>query len=112
MKRIIPLACAILLLATCGITVQASDTDYVLDNDGIRLATPKTYLVQDVITYLGEEGGNLYEPSDIFIDKEDNITAYVVGDEMTPVTFHLGTLTDDERRILLAGCLINFYKES
>lgn len=73
LKRIIPLACAILLLATCGITVQASDTDYVLDNDGIRLATPKTYLVQDVITYLGEEGGNLYEPSDIFIDKEDNI---------------------------------------
>ena len=73
MKRIIPLACAILLLATCGITVQASDTDYVLDNDGIRLATPKTYLVQEVITYLGEEGGNLYEPSDIFIDKEDNI---------------------------------------
>lgn len=73
MKRIIPLACAIILLATCGITVQASDTDYILDNDGIRLATPKTYLVQDVITYLGEEGGNLYEPSDIFIDKEDNI---------------------------------------
>ena len=73
MKRIIPLACAILLLATCGITVQASDTDYVLDNDRVRLATPKTYLAQNVITYLGEEGGNLYEPSDIFIDKEDNI---------------------------------------
>lgn len=73
MKRIIPLACAIMLFVTCGITVQASDTDYVLDNDGIRLATPKTYLVQEVITYLGEEGGNLYEPSDIFIDKEDNI---------------------------------------
>lgn len=73
LKRIFSVACTIILIATCGITVQASDTDYVLDTDGNRLATPKTYLVQDVITYLGEEGGNLYEPNDIFIDKEDNI---------------------------------------
>ena len=61
-----------------------------------------------------KNGDYLYIPGirKAIIDKEDNITAYVVGDEMTPVTFHLGTLTDDERRILLAGCLINFYKES
>lgn len=53
--------------------VLASDTDYVLDSDGEKLAIPKAYLVEDVITYLGEDGGNLYEPSDIFIDKNDNI---------------------------------------
>ena len=73
MKRIIPIACMMMILALCGTTVQASNTDYVLDNDGNRLATPKTYLVREVITYLGEDAGNLYEPSDIFIDKEDNI---------------------------------------
>ena len=63
----------IFLTSICSISVQAAETDYVLDNNGERLATPKTHLVNKVITYLGEEGGSFYEPSDIFIDKEDNI---------------------------------------
>ena len=28
-----------------------------------------------------------------------------------PLTLHLGILTDEERRILLAGCLMNRYQE-
>lgn len=73
MKRIIALALALLMVSCGGIRAQAKETDYVIDNDGGRLAIPKTYLVKDVVTYLGEEGGNLYEPKDIFIDKKDNI---------------------------------------
>ena len=74
MKRIIIMICAMIFLTSvCPISVQAAETDYVLDNNGERLATPKTHLVNKVITYLGEEGGSFYEPSDIFIDKEDNI---------------------------------------
>ena len=73
MKRIAAFALAAVILTVSGMTAHASETDYVIDNDGERLATPKTYLVKGVITYLGEEGGNLYEPKDIFIDKEDNI---------------------------------------
>ena len=73
MKRIMLLVLAVWIVAANCTTVYASETDYVIDNDGERLATPKTYLVKDVITYLGENGGNLYEPKDIFIDKEDYI---------------------------------------
>ena len=73
MKRIMLLVLTVLIVAANCTTVYASETDYVIDNDGERLATPKTYLVKGVITYLGENGGNLYEPKDIFIDKEDYI---------------------------------------
>ena len=45
-------------------------------------------------------------------DKLTDIPAYVVGKEMKPITLKMGELTDDERKIILAGCLINYYKES
>ncbi len=41
----------------------------------------------------------------------DDIKAYVVGDSMKEFTLHLGNLTEDERKIILAGCLINFYRD-
>ena len=40
----------------------------------------------------------------------ETVTAYVASRGMTPVELKLGALTPDERKILLAGCLINFYK--
>lgn len=43
-------------------------------------------------------------------NKEREIPAYVVGDTMKPFTLRLGELTDDERKIILSGCLINFYR--
>ena len=46
------------------------------------------------------------------IDKQAEITAYVVKDELIPFTVRLGDLTDDERKIILSGCLINYYKEN
>lgn len=43
--------------------------------------------------------------------KKDEIMAYIVKDELIPITLRLASLTDDERQIILDGCLINFYKQ-
>lgn len=43
-------------------------------------------------------------------EKWDTITAYVVGDELKAFEMKLGDLTDDERTIILKGCLINYYR--
>ena len=43
-------------------------------------------------------------------EKWDSITAYKVGEELTLFTLTLGELTDDEREIILKGCLINYYR--
>lgn len=45
-------------------------------------------------------------------DKSDIIKAYVVNKDMHELKLTLGALTDDERDIILAGCLINYYKEN
>ncbi|MBQ7708267.1 MAG: hydratase [Lachnospiraceae bacterium] len=45
-------------------------------------------------------------------DKSDVIKAYVVNKDMHELDLTLGALTDDERDIILAGCLINYYKEN
>ncbi|MFG6328893.1 MAG: hydratase [Lachnospiraceae bacterium] len=44
------------------------------------------------------------------INKEDVIKAYVVGQEMKEFDLKLGRLTDDERDIIVKGCLINYYR--
>ncbi len=44
-------------------------------------------------------------------EKADVIKAYVVkGNELKEFELGLGSLTDDEREIILDGCLINYYK--
>ena len=43
-------------------------------------------------------------------EKWDEIKAYAVGDELKEFTLKLGDLTDDEREIILKGCLINYYR--
>ena len=42
-------------------------------------------------------------------DKQSEIKAYVVGEDLKEFTVRLGDLTDDEREIILKGCLINYY---
>ena len=44
--------------------------------------------------------------------KEDTIHAYVVNRGMKEIELHLGNLTDDERDIILKGCLINYNKKN
>lgn len=41
-------------------------------------------------------------------DKATDIKAYVVGDSFKEFTLKMGELTDDEREIILKGCLINY----
>lgn len=42
-------------------------------------------------------------------EKAPEIKGYVVGDELKEFVVRLGDLTDDEREIILKGCLINYY---
>ena len=43
-------------------------------------------------------------------EKWDVVKAYVVGDELKEIELKLGDLTDNEREIILKGCLINYYR--
>ena len=43
--------------------------------------------------------------------KAEKITGYVAGEELKPFTVTLGELTDDEREIILKGCLINYNRK-
>ena len=43
-------------------------------------------------------------------NKKSSIKAYVVNKKMKEFELKLGDLTDDEREIILKGCLINYYK--
>ncbi|MEG0541796.1 MAG: hydratase, partial [Angelakisella sp.] len=71
-----------------------------------------------MLPFLIEDGSSLSLGSYIFIpgirkaieNHSTSIKAYVVGTELTEVSLSLGQLTDDERKILLDGCLINFYR--
>ncbi|RDU25063.1 hydratase [Anaerosacchariphilus polymeriproducens] len=73
-----------------------------------------------MLPFLIEKGELPFKNSDyIFIPgirkavekKESELKAYVVGDTMKEFTLKLGELTDDEREIILRGCLINFNKK-
>ncbi len=44
------------------------------------------------------------------INKEDVVKAYVAGKGMKEFDLKLGRLTDDERDIIVKGCLINYYR--
>ncbi len=43
-------------------------------------------------------------------EKWQEIKAFIVNKDMKEITLRLGDLTDDERKIILSGCLINFYR--
>ena len=45
-------------------------------------------------------------------EKAEVIKAYVVGDGLKEIDLKIGDLTDAERQIILAGCLINYYKST
>lgn len=44
-------------------------------------------------------------------EKWDEISAYVLGDNLSEFKLTLKDLTDDERQIILSGCLMNFYRD-
>ena len=73
-----------------------------------------------MLPFLIDEGDLPFKNGDyIFIpnikraveEKSDSITAYVIGSEIQEFTMSLGQLTDDEREIILKGCLINYNRK-
>ncbi len=44
-------------------------------------------------------------------EKKASIDAYVISDSVKKIELTLSDLTDDERKIILSGCLINFYRD-
>ncbi|MCR5828927.1 MAG: hydratase [Lachnospiraceae bacterium] len=45
-------------------------------------------------------------------EKADVIKGYIVGEDMKEIELTLGDLTDEERQILIDGCLINHYRHN
>ena len=45
-------------------------------------------------------------------DKTEEIKAYIVGETWMEITLKLGSLTEEEREIILDGCLINHHRKA
>jgi aconitate hydratase len=72
-----------------------------------------------MLPFLIEEGELPFANGDyIFIpniaqaikDKASTMKAFVVNKDMKEFELKMDALTDDERQIILDGCLINYYK--
>ena len=72
-----------------------------------------------MLPFITEKSANDFENGDwVFVpgikaaveEKKAEIKAYILG--KGEITLSLGDLTDDERSIILAGCLINYYKKN
>ena len=61
-----------------------------------------------------ENGDYIFIPEiqDAIKNKVSTITAFVVNKDMKEFELKLDELTDDERQIILDGCLINYYREN
>ncbi len=44
-------------------------------------------------------------------DNKPKVQAYIVNKDMKEFTLEIGQLTEDERQIILKGCLINYYRD-
>ena len=66
-----------------------------------------------IVNELPCENGNwLFIPNvkDAVKNKVDVFKGYIIGKEIKEIELTLKELTDDEREIILSGCLINYYK--
>ena len=71
------------------------------------------FLTKDDHTALPFENGDYIFVPEIrkaVEEKQSEIKAYVVRDELKEMSLYLGELTDTEREIILKGCLINYYR--
>ena len=59
-----------------------------------------------------QKGDYVYIPGikKAVMDKTEVIKGYIVGENIREIELRLGELTDEERQILVDGCLINHYK--
>ncbi|WP_167956700.1 hydratase [Anaerosporobacter faecicola] len=71
-----------------------------------------------MIPFIFEEDIPFHKDDFIFIkdikkaiaEKASEVQAYIVRDTLVPVTLKIGEMTDDERDIIMKGCLINYYR--
>lgn len=61
-----------------------------------------------------ENGDYIFIPNvvDAVKNKNSVIKAYVIKDELLEFELKMSDLTDDERKIILSGCLINYYRDN
>ncbi len=61
-----------------------------------------------------EKGDYIFVPNikDAVENKVSDIKAYVIGKDVKELNLELSNLTDDERQIILSGCLINYYRDT
>ena len=67
----------------------------------------------EIPTRLENNGSSILpDVADAIKTKKKEIPAYVVKDgKLNPFTLKMGELTDDERDIILKGCLINYNRK-
>ncbi len=70
---------------------------FVIDGDNLPFKNGDYIFVKDV--------------KNAIKNKQDKFDAYIVNDDMKSFELKISDLTDDEREIILSGCLINFYKK-
>ena len=60
-----------------------------------------------------ENGDFIFVPGALEAVKNGNaeVKAYVLGSDVKPLTLQIAPLTEDERRIIIEGCLINYYRD-
>ena len=103
-------------------TIRGNVTVPIVDN-GVEKVQIIAYLKNEqdttnTIVVLNEEEVNGRNSVTLYYDipniaeavknKDSVIKAYVVKDELEEFELSLGELTDDEREIILKGCLINY----
>ncbi len=72
------------------------------------------FIAEDVAQWGLQSGDNLYIPGIRKLlegDGEEIAATLIQGEKQTPVTLKLPGLSREERDIILAGCLINYYKQ-
>ena len=70
------------------------------------------FIAEDVADWGIKEGDSLYIPGIRALlegDGEEVAATLIQGERQTPVKLELPGLTREERDIILAGCLINYY---
>lgn len=69
------------------------------------------FLIQEELPFANGDYIFIPEIADAVRNKTEIIKAYVVNKDMKEFSLTLGQLTDNEREIILKGCLINYNRE-
>ncbi|MFT4144059.1 MAG: hydratase, partial [Mobilitalea sp.] len=68
------------------------------------------FLIKEELPFTNGDYIYIKDVKKAILEKSNTLSAYVVTKGMKEFTLQLGELTDDERQIILKGCLINYYR--